>query len=126
MEYFVECDIHFWKKGSPFTSWRQRGGIHHSLTFMTQYSISFIFDFKEHHSQNADSGKKPTVMPTCSFIAEKKLEFSHLFSESSPALKNSWLRVYKTIELLPRYFKGYLCDSNSFCRCLKQQPKMFR
>ena len=126
MEYFVECDIHFWKKGSPFTSWRQRGGIHHSLTFMTQYSISFIFDFKEHHSQNADSGKKPTVMPTCSFIAEKKLEFSHLFSESSPALKNSWLRVYKTIELLLRYFKGYLCDSNSFCRCLKQQPKMFR
>ena len=126
MEYFVECDIHFWKKGSPFTSWRQRGGIHHSLTFMTQYSISFIFDFKEHHSQTADSGKKPTVMPTCSFIAEKKLEFSHLFSESSPALKNSWLRVYKTIELLLRYFKGYLCDSNSFCRCLKQQPKMFR
>ena len=126
MEYFVECDIHFWKKGSPFTSWRQRGGIHHSLTFMTQYSISFIFDFKEHHSQNADSGKKPTVMPTCSFIAEKKLEFSHLFSESSPALKNSWLRVYKTIELLLRYFKGYLCDSNSFCRCLKQRPKMFR
>ena len=126
MEYFVECDIHFWKKGSPFTSWRQRGGIHHSLTFMTQYSIFFIFDFKEHHSQNADSGKKPTVMPTCSFIAEKKLEFSHLFSESSPALKNSWLRVYKTIELLLRYFKGYLCDSNSFCRCLKQQPKMFR
>ena len=126
MEYFVECDIHFWKKGSPFTSWRQRGGIHHSLTFMTQYSISFIFDFKEHHSQNADSGKKPTVMPTCSFIAEKKLEFSHLFSESSPTLKNSWLRVYKTIELLLRYFKGYLCDSNSFCRCLKQQPKMFR
>ena len=126
MEYFVECDIHFWKKGSPFTSWRQRGGIHHSLTFMTQYSISFIFDFKEHHSQNADSGKKPTVMPTCSFIAEKKLEFSHLFSESSHALKNSWLRVYKTIELLLRYFKGYLCDSNSFCRCLKQQPKMFR
>ena len=58
MEYFVECDIHFWKKGSPFTSWRQRGGIHHSLTFMTQYSISFIFDFKEHHSQNAGSGKK--------------------------------------------------------------------
>ena len=126
MEYFVECDIHFWKEGSPFTSWRQRGGIHHSLTFMTQYSISFIFDFKEHHSQNADSGKKPTVMPTCSFIAEKKLEFSHLFSESSPTLKNSWLRVYKTIELLLRYFKGYLCDSNSFCRCLKQQPKMFR
>ena len=29
-----------------------------TLTFMTQYSISFIFDFKEHHSQNAGSGKK--------------------------------------------------------------------
>ena len=54
---------------------------------MKQYSISFIFDFKEHHSQNAHSGKKPTVMSTYSFTAEKKLEFSHLFLESSPALK---------------------------------------
>ena len=43
-----------------------------TLTFMTQYSISFIFDFKEHHSQNAHSGKKPTVMSTYSFTAEKK------------------------------------------------------
>ena len=58
-----------------------------TFTFMTQYSISFIFDFKKHHGQTADPGKKPTVMSTCGFIAEKKLEFLHLFSESSPALR---------------------------------------
>ena len=58
-----------------------------TFKFMTQHSILFIFNFKEHHSPTADPGKKLTVMPTCSFIAEKKLEFSHLFSESSPALK---------------------------------------
>ena len=94
-----------------------------TLTFMTQYSISFIFDVKEHHSQNPDSGKKPTVMSTFSFIAEKKLEFSHLFS---PALKNSWLLTSKAIEILQIYLWGYLSDSNSFRRCLKLQLKMFR
>ena len=60
-----------------------------TFTFMSQYSISFIFDFKEHHSQTAGPGKKPIVMSTCNFIADKKFEFSHLFSESSPAFKNS-------------------------------------
>ena len=63
------------------------------FTFMTQYSNSFIFDFKEHHSQTAGPGKKPTLMSRCSFIAEKKFEFSHLFRESSPTLQNSWLRL---------------------------------
>ena len=63
------------------------------FTFMTHYSNSFIFDFKEHHSQTAGPGKKPTLMSRCSFIAEKKFEFSHLFPESSPTLQNFWLRL---------------------------------
>ena len=66
------------------------------------------------------------IMSTFSFIAEKKLEFSHLFSESSSALKNSWLRTSKAIEILQIYLWGYFSDSNSFRRCLKSQLKMFR
>ena len=46
------------------------------------------------HSQNAGYGKKPTVISTCSFIAEKnKKEFLPLFSESSPALRNPLLHT---------------------------------
>ena len=45
------------------------------------------------HSQTAGPGKKPITMSTCSFIAKKKKKFLPLFSESPPALKNSWLRV---------------------------------
>ena len=97
-----------------------------TFTFMTQYSISFTFDFKEHHNQIVGPGKKPTVMSTCSFIPYKKMEFSHLFSENSPALKNSWLRACKTTEILQRNMLGFFCHSNSFRRCLKQQLKMFR
>ena len=41
------------------------------------------------HSQTVGRGKKLTVMSTCSFMAKKKTEFLPLFSESSPALKNS-------------------------------------
>ena len=96
-----------------------------TFTIMTQYSISFIFDFKEHRSQTAGPRKKPTLISICHFIAEKKLEFSQLFSEGSPALKNFWLRACKTAEILQRYMWGFLCDSNSFCKCLKQHKKCF-
>ena len=41
------------------------------------------------HSQTVGRGKKLTVMSTCSFMAKKKTEILPLFSESSPALKNS-------------------------------------
>ena len=45
---------------------------------------------KNNHNRNqtADPGKKLTVMSTCSFIADKKLQILSFFSESSHALKN--------------------------------------
>ena len=57
-----------------------------------KYKLTFV---KNNHdrSQTVGLGKKPTVMSTCSFRAEKKLDFLSLFSESLPALKNSWLRA---------------------------------
>ena len=45
------------------------------------------------HSQTAGPGKTSTVMSTCSFITRRKLKFLPLVSESSPALRNFWLRI---------------------------------
>ena len=45
------------------------------------------------HSQTVGREKKPTVMPTCAFNAKIEMDFLPLFSESSPALKNSWPRA---------------------------------
>ena len=45
------------------------------------------------HSQTVGLEKKPTVMPTCAFNAKIEMDFLPLFSESSPALKNSWPRA---------------------------------
>ena len=63
--------------------------------------------FQRASQSTTGPGKKPTVIPTCSFIAQNKLEFLHLFSESSPALKDSWLRACKTTEILQRYMKFF-------------------
>ena len=86
----------------------------------------FYIWFQRASQKSADSGKKLTVILTCSFISKKKFEFLHLFSESFPFFKTSWLRTCKTFEIRQRYLRGYFWDSNSFCRRLKQQLKMFR
>ena len=68
-------------------------------SFFLHHSWWHIQEKRNHdHRQTAGPGKKPTVMSTCSFIVgkkkkKKKIEFLPLFSESSPALKNSWLRA---------------------------------
>ena len=67
-------------------------------SFFLHHSWWHIQEKRNHdHRQTAGPGKKPTVMSTCSFIVEKKkkkkIEFLPLFSESSHALKNSWLRA---------------------------------
>ena len=125
----------YWKKGPPYTGWLQLGGIPllPTFTFMTHYSISFIFVFKEHqnclfkvsrkvkihiffpapamvthtkgtftknnhnHSQTAGPRKNLTVTWTCSFMADKKIQFLSFFSESSPALNIFWLYAWSCI-----------------------------
>ena len=72
-----------------------------TFAFMSQYSISFIFDFKEHHSQTADPEKKSAVMSTCSFITEKQLDF----------------RIYFQKDPLPSKIPDYVSA---------RQPKFFR
>ena len=116
----------FLKKGSPVYELAATGRNSLLLSVYDAVFNFFYIWFQRASQSKLRLWKKPTVMPTCSFIAEKKLEFSHLFSERFPVLRNSWLRVCKTIELIQRYFKGYFCDSNSFRRCSKQQLKMFR
>ena len=91
------------------------------FTFMTQYSISFIFDFKENHSQTAGPGKKPTVMS----MPRKNWNFRTYFKK---ALLPSKIPDYAHARQ-PKLFRDIcevFCDSNSFRKSLKQQQKMFR